>query len=179
MKSFIKKDYSFNYIFKHPSDSNLSKNTKKPIFYYHKSYNIKYNKITYNDTKQYIDTYYKLNFHQKYSSSFDIIASYLKGQKFIYMESCNYTTKRLYFLMIPAIAISSFCSILPSTIQCNATGEYIIAIANGLITFLLTLISFMKLDAASQAYKTSAYHYDKLQSAVEFQSGKLILFYDK
>lgn len=53
-----------------------------------------------------------------------------------------------------------------------------IAGINGLIVFLLAIVNYLKLDAASEAHNTSAYQYDKLQSSVEFLSGKTLLFFD-
>jgi hypothetical protein len=165
----------FNHIISEPSDSTYS---EQEIEYINESsYNIKYKKLTYNDVKKQIDHYYKLTYSQKYSSSLDIIASYLKGQKIIYMEASSYILFRLYMLMLPAIAISSFCSVSQSNFEVQEKGRYILSSLNAFLAFLLSIISFMKLDASSQAFKITAHQYDKLQTYTEFQSGKLILFY--
>ena len=150
----------------------------------HVKYKIMYNKLTYNNVKIQINKYYKLNNSQKYSSSLDILASYLKGQKIIYMEASHYTLIRLYMLMIPAIFITAFCTIAQSNLDFddNPKKEYVsryaLASLNGFLTFLLSVISFTKLDASAQAYKITAHQYDKLQSATEFLSGKYLLFYN-
>ena len=78
--------------------------------------------------------------------------------------------------MIPAIAITTFCSAAQSPFECSVNGRYLLSGLNAFLTFLLSIISFMKLEASSQAYKITAHQYDKLQSTVEFQSGKLLLF---
>ena len=54
--------------------------------------------------------------------------------------------------------------------------KYILSGLNAFLTFLLAIVSFMKLDAAAQAYKTSSHQYDSLQTYVEFQSGQILLF---
>lgn len=51
-----------------------------------------------------------------------------------------------------------------------------IAAINGVIAFLLALVNYFKLDAASEAHKTSAHQYDKLQTSIEFLSGTSMLF---
>ena len=169
----------FNHIISEPSDSTCSDSQEQfKNQSYDISYNIDYKKLTYNQVKKQVDRYYKLTYAQKYSSSLDIIASYLKGQKIIYMESCNYTLKRLYLLMIPAIAISAFCSVSQPYFDKYECGRYLLSGCNAFLTFLISIVSFMKLDAASQAFKITAHQYDKLQSYTEFQSGKLILFYN-
>jgi hypothetical protein len=55
-------------------------------------------------------------------------------------------------------------------------GSYFIASVNGVIAFLLALVNYFKLDAASEAHKTSSHQYDKLQTSIEFLSGTSLLF---
>ena len=133
-------------------------------------------KLTYNDVKQQINKYYGLDYIHKYSSALDILASYLKGQKIIYMEARSYTVSWLNRLMMPAIFITSLCSVAQSPLEQLTYGTYILSGLNAFLTFILAVVSFMKLDAAAQAYKTSSHQYDTLQTFVEFQSGQILLF---
>ncbi len=141
---------------------------------------IRYKKVDFNDVKNEIDNYYKIDVKQKYSSALDILASYLKGQKTIYMESKNYTVNRLNFLMFPAIFLTGFCTILQPLLNeltnNSINSEIILSCANAFLTLLLSLISYLKLDASAEAYKISSHQYDKLQSTVEFLSGRILLF---
>jgi hypothetical protein len=137
---------------------------------------IHYKKLSYNDVKRHVNKYYDLDFTQRYSSALDILSSYLRGQKIIYNQSRNYTINMLYCFTIPSIVITAFCSVAQSPLEQIIYGKYILAGLNGFLTFILSLLSFMKLDAAAQAYKITAHQYDKLQSYVEFQSGKMLLF---
>jgi hypothetical protein len=137
---------------------------------------IHYKKLSYNDVKRHVNKYYDLDFTQRYSSALDILSSYLRGQKIIYNQSRNYTINMLYCFTIPSIVITAFCSVAQSPLEQIIYGKYILASLNGFLTFILSLLSFMKLDAAAQAYKITAHQYDKLQSYVEFQSGKMLLF---
>ena len=137
---------------------------------------IHYKKLSYNDVKRHVNKYYDLDFTQRYSSALDILSSYLRGQKIIYNQARNYTINMLYCFTIPSIVITAFCSVAQSPLEQLIYGKYILASLNGFLTFILSLLSFMKLDAAAQAYKITAHQYDKLQSYVEFQSGKMLLF---
>ena len=74
-------------------------------------------KLTYNDVKYQINKYYGLDYIHKYSSALDILASYLKGQKIIYMEARSYTVTWLNRLMMPAIFITSVCSVAQSPLE--------------------------------------------------------------
>ena len=133
-------------------------------------------KLTYNDVKYQINKYYGLDYVHKYSSALDILASYLKGQKIIYMEARSYTVGWLNRLMMPAIFITSICSVAQSPLEKLEYGTYILSGLNAFLAFILAIVSFMKLDAAAQAYKTSCHQYDSLQTFVEFQSGQILLF---
>lgn len=142
-------------------------------------YKINYKKLTFRTAKEYIDKYYDIDFSHIYSANLDILASYLKGQKIIYMEARSYTVFYLYMLMLPAIFITSMCAVAQQTsIDELYYGKWILSSCNALLTFLLSVISFMKLEASAQAYKISAHQYDKLQTSVEFLSGKILLFYN-
>lgn len=141
-----------------------------------KNYKNSYKRLTYNDVKYQVNKYYDLDTIHKYSSALDILASYLKGQKIIYMEARSYTVGHLNLLMLPAIFITSVCSVAQSPLEKLQYGTYILSGLNAFLTFLLAIISFMKLDAAAQAYKISSHQYDSLQTYVEFQSGQVLLF---
>ena len=120
------------------------------------------------------DNYFEEN--HKYSSSLDILASYLKGQKLIYMESKAYCEGELNKLMMPSIALSTAATVLSGVFKDYSWGAYLIASVNGIIAFLLALVNYFKLDAASEAHKTSSHQYDKLQTSIEFLSGTTLLF---
>lgn len=136
-----------------------------------------YKKFTYKEVENKINADY-FDKNEYYSSALDIIATYLKGQKLIYMESKLYCEIRLNYLMLPSILLSTAATVLATIIKEYVWGSYFIAGINGLIAFLLAIVNYLKLDAASQAHKTSAHQYDKLQTNIEFMSGKILLFKD-
>jgi len=134
----------------------------------------KFHKMSYIEVEKEVDKNY-LNMNHKYSSSLDILASYLKGQKIIYMESKNHCEERLNYLMLPAIMLSAFATVLAGA----GGNEIILACVNAVIGFLLALVNYLKLDAAQEAHKISSRAYDKLQSCVEFTSGSILLFHNE
>ena len=111
-----------------------------------------------------------------YSYAMDILATYVRGQKLIYMESKFYCETRLNFLMFPAIFLSSLTSVLTSVVDKDELGMTILSGISAMIAFLLAIVSYLKLDAQSEAHKTSAHQYDKLQSVCEFSSGYFLMF---
>ena len=137
----------------------------------------RYKKYTFKEYENKIESNYFEPNH-KYSSSLDILASYLKGHKIIYMESKTYCDIWLSIFMMPSILLSTAATIFISLIKNFTWGSYAIAGINGLISFLLAMVTYYKLDAASEAHKISSHQYDKLQTSVEFLSGKSLLFFN-
>lgn len=106
------------------------------------------------------------------STSLDIISVYLKGQKLLYIEAKTYCEWYLNFLMIPAICISAVCSILSAaTLE---DGNIIVAGLTGLNSFIISMISYLKLDAKAETFRVTAYKFDKLQTKCEFYAGKIL-----
>jgi len=99
---------------------------------------------------------------------------YLKGQKIIYTESKTICEQRLNYLILPAIFITAVCTILSLVLADISYGPTIVSSLNGVNAFLLALINYLKLDAKAEAHRTSAYKFDRLQSTLEFNSGKIL-----
>jgi|TARA_B110000967_G_C18873349_1_gene556757 hypothetical protein len=135
---------------------------------------LKYKKLKMDKIMGIIDDQFEKDIVTILSNHLDIIASYLSCQKILYMEASHYTSSWLNLLMIPTIIITSTCSVLSGT----DLYDYSLLIS-GLTAFsslLLSIINYLKLDAASEAHKTSSHQYDKLQSQTEFLSGNTLLF---
>lgn len=134
-----------------------------------------YKKFTYKEVEDKIyDNYF--NERTGWSSSLDIIGTYLRGQKLIYMESKSYCENKLNRLMMPSIFLSTSATVLSAIVKEWYWGAYLIAGVNGVIAFLLAVVNYLKLDAASEAHKITAHQYDKLQTKIEFLSGQALLF---
>lgn len=139
---------------------------------------IKYNKLKFETVHQRISATYDQDMVHRYSSALDVLASFIKGHKIIYMEAHNYTSTKLYYLMFPAIFVSGLVSILQTHLNNTPTGGLILASLSAFVAFILSIVNYMKLDAQSESHKISAHQYDKLQTSIEFQSGQVLLFSD-
>jgi len=133
-----------------------------------------YRKLTYKEVEKKIDLNY-YNDNHKYSNSLDILASYLKGQKIIYMESKYLSERQLNKLILPGILLSTTATVLAGFVDIYQWGNILLSSVNGIIAFLLAIVNYLKLDARAEAHKISAHQYDKLQSKVEFKSGTILL----
>ena len=140
---------------------------------------VHYRKVSYENMLSKINKQFEQDNVQRYSSAMDILASYLKGQKIIYMESRSYSVFILNLLMFPSILLAVFASIGQEQLSLfTSHASSILAVMNALIAFILAVINYCKLEAISEAHKISSHQYDKLQSYLEFQSGQILLFSD-
>ena len=112
----------------HPSDSgssdnendNESSSTGTPESYdLEDNKPIKYRKLSYETVLQRITAAYDQDIVHRYSSALDVLASFIKGHKIIYMESQSHTVRKLHYLMFPAIFLSGLVSVLQSPFQCS------------------------------------------------------------
>lgn len=119
------------------------------------------------------------NFEQSlHSMTLDIISVYLKGQKMLYIEAKVYCEQHLYALMLPAIIITAVCSVVSVSLNSYWFGGIIVSCFTACNSCILSLVTYLKLDAKAEAHKMTAYSFEKLQSMCEFSSGR-ILFADK
>ena len=135
----------------------------------------KFPRVSYLEVRDQINHLY-FDDNEYYSSSMDILATYVRGQKILYMESKYFSNVRLNYLMLPAIFLSSLATVFSLSFDIFTWGPYINSGLNAFISFLLAVVSYMKLDAQAEAHKISAHQYDKLQSLCEFSSGYLLMF---
>ena len=70
--------------------------------------------------------------------------------------------------MLPAIFLSSLAAVATYAVDYYSWGPIAMSGLNAFISFLLAIVSYMKLDAQAEAHKTAAHQYDKLQSSCEF-----------
>ena len=112
------------------------------------------------------------------STTLDIISIYLKGQKILFVESKTYCEQCLYTIMLPTIFISTLCTVLSPGLSEFSFNPILISSLTAMNSFMLALITYLKLDAKAEAHKTTAYHFDKLQLTCEFYAGKILLVKD-
>ena len=134
-----------------------------------------YGKVTYDRVERSLNKLYNTP-EEYYSSAMDILASYIRGQKLIYMEAKHECDKNLNRLMLPAIFLSSLAAVATYGVDYYSWGTIAMSGLNAFISFLLACVNYWKLDAQAEAHKTSAHQYDKLQSSCEFASGYFLLF---
>jgi len=134
-----------------------------------------YKRVSYTEVNDKIkDLYYEDN--EYYSSAMDILSTYVRGQKLIYMEATHHCSNNLDKLMLPSIFLTACASVAAISLDTLIWGPIFLSALSAFIGFLLAVVNYLKLDAQSEAHKITSHQYDKLQTLCEFSSGTFYLF---
>jgi len=133
----------------------------------------KFRQLGYNDTMQMIDKYYEHTLENKFSNEIDILTTYLKGQKHLYIQAKHFTQWKLNCLMFPTLFLTAFITIISPFIECNHWSTGFISGINAVIALFITMINYLKLESHIEVYMQRANHFDKLETSLEFANNKL------
>jgi hypothetical protein len=131
----------------------------------------KYRKITYDEMEKIIMNNY--DNENKYSDELDILITYLKGQKVLYTYSNRITRWKLNMLTIPSLVFTASIAIFSPFMQNYEWSIELICVLNGLITLLISLVNYLKLESTAEIYLNFANQFDKLETSMEFTSNSI------
>jgi hypothetical protein len=150
----------------HISEINIHENNeRKP--------SVAFRKLTYKEIEKSLEQY-DINDSFKYSNELEILITYLKGQKNLYIQSKNLTQFKLNLLTIPAILIASGITIIAPFISHYEWSGAIVSGVNATITLLISFLSYFKLESCHQTFSHLANQYDKLETSLEITNSKLM-----
>lgn len=132
-----------------------------------------FKKLGYKDTIQMIDKYYEHTLENRFSNEIDILTTYLKGQKHLYIQAKQLTQWKLNCLMFPTLALTAFITIVSPFIECNPWSTGFISAVNAIIALFIATINYLKLESHIEIYMQRANHFDKLETSLEFANNKL------
>jgi hypothetical protein len=132
-----------------------------------------FKKLTFRDVKRSIDKYY-ISDNSKYSNVLDILITYLKGQKTLFIYSKNSTQVKLNLLIIPSIIFTAAITIFAPFVQSYVWSGALISALNAMITLLISVSSYLRLETAVEMYSQVANQYDKLEASLSTTNNKLL-----
>lgn len=136
-----------------------------------------YKKLTYQEVEKSFDKYYENS--DNYSNEFDILTTYLKGHKNVYIQSKNITQHKFNMLMIPSLILTTVLTIFAPFIQKYHWSGIAISASNAIIALFISLNHFLKLEAAIEMYMNLSNQFDKLESSIEITNGKMMFVQNK
>jgi len=140
----------------------------------HRQRQSKFKQLAYHDVEKTLDKYYHMELDNKYSSELDILTTYMKGQKNIYIQSKQLSQWRLNCLMIPSLIITCGVTIFSEFIKCDSDNTWIMTSLNATIGLLIAMMNFLKLESATVVFLQLANQYDKLEVSLEMTNSKLV-----
>lgn len=132
-----------------------------------------YKEATFEDIKNSLDKYFD-DTETQISNELDILITYMKGQKNLFIESYLISQKKLNMLMIPSILITTAVTIFAPVFQHKSWSIGLISGLNALTAMIIAIINYLKLETSTQTFYNTATQYDKLETSLEFVASKLI-----
>ena len=136
-----------------------------------------FHNLTYQEIEDSLDKYYQ-DADTKYSSELDIMITYLKGQKNLYIQSKNTSQYKLNALLIPSLLITGAITIFAPFIQRYSWSGGFISGLNAITIMLISISNYLKLESAVLTFYHTANQYDKLETSLEFVSSKMLFTQD-
>jgi hypothetical protein len=130
----------------------------------------KFRKLTYNEVSRSFDQYDSA----KYFNEMSILQTYFNGQKHLYTYSKNVTYRKLNMLVLPTLFLSTSGTIMVPFISHFEWSSGVISTIYAIITLLLGLVNYFRLESSYQQFSSLADRYDKLQTSLEFTNSKLV-----
>ena len=156
-------------------DEETETNVKPDVSYrtYHKRH---YNKLNYRDVERSIGKYYKQNqSNALYSNEMDILTTFVKGQKHLYIQSKLLTQQKLNCLVFPEIIISAVITILSPFVECKSWNVGIISGLNAIVTLFISLMNLLKYESSSEMFSLLASLFDNIETSIELTGRKLTI----
>jgi hypothetical protein len=167
---YAKRDYESNSpITLSPNNSDFDSDSEHHVEYGN------FHKLSSSQVESVLDKYYDDDdYSSKHSNELDILITYLKGQKNLYIQSKNVTQYTLNALLIPSLLITASITVFAPFIQEYSWSGGFISGLNAISTVLITLVNYLKLESSIELFYHTANQYDKLETGLEFISSKLL-----
>jgi hypothetical protein len=123
------------------------------------------------DDSQLFESYGDIN---KYSNELDMLNTYLKGQKCVYMYSNYISRTRLHILTLTSLLFTSSIAIFTPFVGLYSWSTGLIVVLNALTTLMISVSNHLKLESKAENYFNIAMQYDKLETSLEFKNNAIM-----
>lgn len=135
----------------------------------------KFKELAFHDVEKTLDKYYDIDLQNKFSNELDILTTYIKGQKNIYIQSKRLAQWKLNLLILPSLFITCAITVISPFMECNITHTAIVSALNAVIALLISIINFLKLEANTSMFLQLANQYEKFETNLEINHSKLLV----
>jgi len=135
----------------------------------------KYKKFKTHDIERYIKKFYSNYFVDKYANELDILSTFIKGQKNLYIQSKNITQQKLNLLVFPALLITACITFASPFFDCDDVNNGIISGLNAAVTLFISMISFLKYESSVEMFLLLATLFDNIETSLQLTSSKIMI----
>lgn len=137
-----------------------------------------FRKFQIHDIERNLNKYYD-NDNNKYTNEIDILTTFMKGQKNLYIQAKNISQWKFNCLTISALFITCGITMYTPFVDCNGFSNAIATGLNAIVALLISMINFFKYESSTQFFFQMANQFDKLETTLEIVSSKLIILDDE
>lgn len=131
----------------------------------------KYKKLTYDDVAKSLSHYY--DDYNKYSNEMDILITFIRGQKHLFLQASNITSFKLYSMLFLALCITAFVTIVTPFVRSYGWNVVLITSCNACATLVISMTRYWNFEFNNNAYIFLSNNYDKLEHSLELANNKL------
>jgi hypothetical protein len=146
----------------------------KDIVYIRPEKHQQFKKLSLKDIERSLDKYYNVDLENKYSTEIDILTTYVRGQKNLYIQSKMFTQFKLNILMILSLSFTTLNTVVTPFYCSYEDTAFFITVLNALASMIIALINYLKLESSTEKYLQIANEYDKMETALDVCNNKLL-----
>jgi len=136
-----------------------------------------YKRVTFRDIERSLNQYYESN--DKYSNELDILTTYLRGQKNIFLKSQYITQVKLHLLMVPSLIGTAIITVFAPIIQGYYWAGAFISALNTVVAICMSIIYYLRLESLTTSYIQLSSQYDRMENSLEFTGNRLTFIKEK
>jgi uncharacterized coiled-coil protein SlyX len=125
-------------------------------------------RLSFREVRDSIHKYYDLEHH--YTTELDLLTSYLKSQKQLYLHSATIAGYKMRFLIVPAVIGTAMIIIFSPIMECDCV--WTISVVNSCVAVLFYLIYYCQFLPAIAFYMQIAKQFDKIETITENASNQ-------
>ena len=137
-----------------------------------------FKKFQIHDIERNLNKYYD-NDNNKYTNEIDILTTFMKGQKNLYIQAKNISQWKFNCLTIPALFLTCGITMYTPFVDCNGFSNAAVAGLNAIVALLISMMNFFKYESSTQFFFQMTNQFDKLETTLEIVSSKLIILDDE
>ena len=137
-----------------------------------------FKKYSKKDIEKTVEKYYNVD-DNKFTNELEVLTTYVRGQKNLYIQSKNISQWKLNLLTIPSLLITFFMTVFTPFFHCGQIQTLVTTCSNGFITCLLSLAKYLKLETSTASFFQLANSYDELEISLDLTNSKLIFISDE